>query len=271
MSQSKLIDFPDLEVISLIGEGNSRTPVYKVVHQPTGNVYALKQLSINDSLSDLGNQEIEILKDLNHPNIIKFKCYHVFEQDAKVLVLLEYMDCRSLEGTHFTGELELAYLTGQVLFSLDYLHKRGLFHGNIRPSKIFINPEKKVKVAHLGEILSSYGSGSRIEYQSPECIQQLAWDKETKYKADIWSLGLTILELFLGSFPYGRAHQTMQLCFKILKQNPPEAPTTASAEFRHFISCCLQKDPKKGCTTEQLRSHPFVLLNKTERNFQDAS
>ncbi|PHU14991.1 Mitogen-activated protein kinase kinase 4 [Capsicum chinense] len=77
------------------------------------------------------------------------------------------------------------------------------------------------------------------------------------YAEDIWGLGLSILEFYLGKFPFSMGNWWSVICAICMSQ-PPEAPATASPEFRDFIECCLQTDPCRRWAVEQLVHHPFI-------------
>ena len=101
-----------------------------------------------------------------------------------------------------------------------------------------------------------------IAYMSPERINtDLNHGLYNGYAGDIWSLGVSILEFYLGRFPFavGRQGDWASLMFAICMSQPPEAPPSASYEFRHFISCCLQRDPARRWTAVQLLHHPFIV------------
>ncbi|KAL3534770.1 hypothetical protein ACH5RR_003231 [Cinchona calisaya] len=102
-------------------------------------------------------------------------------------------------------------------------------------------------------------------YTSPEILDSsLDTGKHNRYSGDVWSLGISILELYLGSFPYkyGREVDWGVLKQTICYEKPPEAPPTASPEFGDFISRCLQREQGKRWTAEQLLGHPFIFLSR---------
>ncbi|KAJ6760151.1 MITOGEN-ACTIVATED KINASE KINASE KINASE [Salix purpurea] len=99
-------------------------------------------------------------------------------------------------------------------------------------------------------------------YMSPERFDPDTYGENYDgYAGDIWSLGLTLLELYLGHFPFlppGQRPDWATLMCAICFGDPPSLPDGASEEFRDFIQCCLQKESSKRWTTSQLLSHPFV-------------
>lgn len=257
----------ELDRMNRIGSGSGGT-VYKVLHRPSGRLFALKVIYGNHE-DDVRRQicrEIEILRDVDNLNIVK--CHDMFDHAGEIQVLLEYMDGGSLEGTHISHEASLADLTRQVLSGIYYLHRRKIVHRDIKPSNLLINSKKQVKIADFGvsRILAQTmdpcnSSVGTIAYMSPERINtDLNHGKYDGYAGDIWSLGVSILEFYLGRFPFavGRQGDWASLMCAICMSQPPEAPVTASREFRDFVSCCLQRDPARRWTAAQLLRHPFV-------------
>ncbi|KAI3789889.1 hypothetical protein L2E82_02694 [Cichorium intybus] len=266
-SKQQPFNISELDRMNRIGSGSGGT-VYKVVHRPTGRLFALKVIYGNHE-DDVRRQicrEIEILRDVDNLNIVK--CHDMFDHGGEIQVLLEYMDGGSLEGTHISHEASLADLTRQVLSGIYYLHRRKIVHRDIKPSNLLINSKKQVKIADFGvsRILAQTmdpcnSSVGTIAYMSPERINtDLNHGKYDGYAGDIWSLGVSILEFYLGRFPFavGRQGDWASLMCAICMSQPPEAPATASREFRDFVSCCLQRDPAKRWTAAQLLRHPFV-------------
>ncbi|KAL6496893.1 Dual specificity mitogen-activated protein kinase kinase 4 [Orobanche gracilis] len=262
------LSYAELDRISRIGSGAGGT-VYKVLHRPTGKLYALKVIYGNheDAVRVQMCREIQILRDVDNPNVVK--CHNLFDHSGEIQVLLEYMDKGSLEGTHIPLEPSLSDVASQVLYGLYYLHKRKIVHRDIKPSNLLINSRRVVKIADFGvsRVLAQTmdpcnSSVGTIAYMSPERINtDLNHGQYDGYAGDIWSFGVSILEFYLGKFPFGVGRQGdwASLMCAICMSQPPEAPPSASPEFRDFIACCLQRDPAKRWTAGKLLRHPFIL------------
>ncbi|XP_071691244.1 mitogen-activated protein kinase kinase 9 [Rutidosis leptorrhynchoides] len=263
----------EYETIQVLGHGNGGT-VYKVVHKKTSNVFALKVVHA-DSDPIMRRQifrEMEILRRTDSPFVVK--CYEIFEKPfGDIAILMEYMDYGTLDSlmknanTNFTEKV-LADVARQVLNGLNYLHAHKIIHRDIKPANLLVNKNMEVKIADFGvskimcrtlDACNSYVG--TCAYMSPERFDPDSHGSNYNgYSGDIWSLGLTMLELYMGHFPLlpaGQKPDWATLMCAICFGEPPSLPEGVSDEFRSFIECCLQKDSSKRWTASQLLSHPF--------------
>ncbi|KAJ7970245.1 Mitogen-activated protein kinase kinase [Quillaja saponaria] len=267
------ISASDLEKLQVLGHGNGGT-VYKVRHKRTSTIYALKVVH-GDSDSTTRRQihrEMEILRRTDSPYIVQ--CHGCFEKPSgEIAIAMEYMDLGTLDtllksnGTF--SEAKLALVACQVLNGLSYLHAYNIIHRDIKPSNLLVNKNMEVKIADFGvskimcrtlDACNSYVG--TCAYMSPE-----RFDPETYggnyngYASDIWSLGLTLMELYMGHFPFlpaGQRPDWATLMCAICFGDPPSLPEGASDDFRSFVECCLQKESSKRWTAAQLLTHPFL-------------
>nr|GFA59694.1 mitogen-activated protein kinase kinase 9-like [Tanacetum cinerariifolium] len=262
----------EYETVKVLGHGSGGT-VYKVVHKKTSNVFALKVVHA-DSDPMMRRQifrEMEILRRTDSPFVVK--CHEIFEKpDGDIAILMEYMDFGTLEsllksnGTF--SEDTLADVARQVLSGLNYLHAHKIIHRDIKPANLLVNKNMKVKIADFGvskimcrtlDACNSYVG--TCAYMSPERFDPDSHGSNYNgYSGDIWSLGLTMLELYIGHFPFlpaGQKPDWATLMCAICFGEPPSLPQGVSDDFRSFIECCLQKDSTKRWTASQLLSHPF--------------
>ena len=158
----------------------------------------------------------------------------------------------------------------QLVTSLKRIHGTGIVHRDIKPSNLLIDSARRVKIADfgVGRILNQTmdpcnSSVGTIAYMSPERINtDLNDGAYDGYAGDIWSFGLSILEFYMGKFPFGenlgKQGDWAALMCAICYSDPPEPPAAVSPEFRSFVGYCLQKNPAKRPSAAQLMQHPFV-------------
>ncbi|GLJ12298.1 hypothetical protein SUGI_0188240 [Cryptomeria japonica] len=263
----------DLERVGVLGYG-SQGRVYKVLHRRSCSYYALKVVCLDCEPSARQIiREMEIVKEINSPTIVK--CEGVFEEGGNINFVLEYMDGGSLANLlkrkRRMTESSIAKVARQVLEGLKYLHGRRIVHRDLKPSNLLIHRSSQaVKIADFGvsrsvsesiDVRCSSYVGT-CAYMSPERFDPESYGGSYNgYAADMWSLGLTFLECYVGYFPFvgpGEHPDWATLMCAICFGEPPSAPSSASAEFQNFIACCLQKNPKKRWTASQLLTHPFL-------------
>ncbi|OMO93235.1 hypothetical protein COLO4_17036 [Corchorus olitorius] len=265
----------ELEKLEVLGRGNGGT-VYKVQHKRTSNIYALKVIhGVGDqSIYKQFLRERDILRKTDSPYIVR--CFETYEKPSgEVALLLEYMDGGTLDtflrNHGWFSEPEVSHITRQVLEGLVYLHSNKIMHRDIKPSNLLVmNKNMEVKIADFGvskvTILPLDPRNSYVgtcAYMSPE-----RFDPDSNggnydgFLGDIWSLGVTVMELYMGHFPLLPPDQDpswVTLMCAICFGDPPTLPPGASDEFQHFLDCCLQKEPSKRWSASQLLGHPFLL------------
>ena len=225
----------ELERVRRVGSGAGGT-VWMVRHRGMGRPYALKVLYGNhdDSVRRQIAREIAILRTAEHPAVVR--CHGMYERGGELQILLEYMDGGSLDGRRIAAEPFLADVARQVLSGIAYLHRRHIVHRDIKPSNLLIDSARRVKIADfgVGRILNQTmdpcnSSVGTIAYMSPERINtDLNDGSYDGYAGDIWSFGLSILEFYLGRFPFGenlgKQGDWVALICAICYSDPPKPP-----------------------------------------------
>eukprot|EP01134_Creolimax_fragrantissima_P005305 CFRG5305T1 len=277
VSPSDIIQLKDLQRLGVVGKGAGGI-VQRALHVPTGKLFALKiiQMDVTPQVRKQILLELTALYKAQSPYIVKF--YGGFFSDGCIMILLEYMEGGSLcdlsQRTTRIPETYICHIAKQVLAGLEYIHKeRHLIHRDIKPSNLLLSTNGSVKISDFGvsgqlanTISSCVSWVGTVTYMSPERIQ----GKSYSILSDIWSFGLTIMELALHAFPYPIKTEEGGLGFwdlldYIVNQQAPVLPpdNNFSPEFRDFLSQCLQKDPSDRPTATELLQHPWIKMYDT--------
>ncbi|KAL2359884.1 hypothetical protein RJZ56_007265 [Blastomyces dermatitidis] len=256
-------ELTDFQLGDCLGKGAFGS-VYRALNWGTGETVAVKQIKLADlPKSELRviMQEIDLLKNLDHPNIVK---YHGFVKSNETLnIILEYCENGSLHSIsknfgRFPENLVGLYMS-QVLHGLLYLHEQGVIHRDIKGANILTTKQGLVKLADFGVASRTTGlhESSVVGtpyWMAPEVIELSG----ATTASDIWSLGCTVIELLEGKPPYYK-FQPMQALFRIVNDDHPPLPQGASPAVRDFLMQCFQKDPNLRVTARKLLKHPWIV------------
>uniref|UniRef100_L7JMJ3 Serine/threonine-protein kinase 24 n=1 Tax=Pyricularia oryzae (strain P131) TaxID=1143193 RepID=L7JMJ3_PYRO1 len=214
------------------------------VDKRTGHAVAIKIIDIESAEDEVEDiiQEIAILSELQSPYVTKY--YGSYAKGAELWIVMEFCSggsCADLMKPGLIGEEYIAIVVRELLLGLDYLHADKKLHRDVKAANVLLAANGQVKLADFG--VSGQLSATMTKkntfvgtpfWMAPEVIKQSGYD----HKADIWSLGITALELANGEPPYADIH-------------PMKA-------FKDFIELCLQRDPKDRPSARELLRHPFV-------------
>jgi mitogen-activated protein kinase kinase len=264
------ISLDQLEPLGELGRGNYGT-VTKVLHKPTNVIMAMKEirLELDESKFTQIIMELEILHKCVSPYIVDF--YGAFFVEGAVFVCMEYMDGGSLDKIYDGGveEKYLAVITDSVVRGLKQLkEEHNIIHRDVKPTNILISTSGKVKLCDFGVSGNLVASIAKTNigcqsYMAPERIRGRKPNEAITYtvESDIWSLGLSILEISQGQYPY--PPETYQNIFSqlsaIVDGDAPSLPADKfSPEAIDFVNECLNKVPRLRPSYKKLLAHPWL-------------
>ncbi|XP_046455559.1 serine/threonine-protein kinase Tao-like [Daphnia pulex] len=260
-------DDPDriFEDLREIGHG-SFGAVYYARHSFTKEIVAIKKMSYmgkqcHEKWQDI-LKEIRFLRQLRHPNTIEYKGCYLREHTAWLVMEYCLGSASDIIEVHKRPlrEEEIAGICDGVLRGLDYLHTMNRIHRDVKAGNILLTEIGTVKLADFGSASLHCPANSFVGtpyWMAPEVI--LAMD-EGQYdgKVDVWSLGITCIELAERKPPYFNMNAMSALYHIAQNDSPSLSSSTWSEVFRHFVDSCLQKNPSDRPTAGRLLHHQFI-------------
>eukprot|EP01080_Neovahlkampfia_damariscottae_P008816 gene8816-766_t len=267
------IAYEDLEISKKkLGTGATAS-VYKVKYNK--KLYALKVVGLynDDSLFSpkLVISEVKTLyQSMTCPYVVKF--HQAFHREGSIQLLLEYMDCGSLEDiyklTKVVPEDVLSEISYQLLQGLDYLGEKKIIHRDIKPSNILLNHYGEAKISDFGlskqmtaSLQAFHSFQGTYLYMSPERLKTDDYGLDS----DIWSLGLSIAECAIGKFPYSLKHFNLWEILKYIESNKLMLEDKVSEELKEFLYACTKIEPKERASAKELLNFPFIKKYQSEK------
>lgn len=275
----------DFENLSYLGEGACGN-VQLMKHTPTGVRMAVKRMRRTQDK----REQMRIFTDLKivikqHqcPHIINSYGAYITEQD--VCICMEPMDTcldklqkkmREMKMRGGVPEKVLGKITVGVVHGLDYLKRNySVIHRDVKPSNILIDRKGQVKICDFG--IAGNLVDSRVwtrdqgcpAYMSPERIDPPDQDSPSyDIRADVWSLGISLIELANLRYPYNNTAVQFSLMTEIINSPPPtlDPDMGFSDDFVDFVGICLIKDVNLRPKYERLLQHPFIKKNEAEED-----
>ncbi|KAH0891060.1 hypothetical protein HID58_053489 [Brassica napus] len=241
--------------------------VYIGLDLENGDFVAIKQVSLENIVQEDLNtimQEIDLLKNLNHKNIVKY--LGSLKTKTHLHIILEYVENGSLANIikpnkfgPFPESLVTVYIA-QVLEGLVYLHEQGVIHRDIKGANILTTKEGLVKLADFGVAtklneadVNTHSVVGTPYWMAPEVIEMSG----VCAASDIWSVGCTVIELLTCVPPYYDL-QPMPALFRIVQDDSPPIPDSLSPDITDFLGQCFKKDSRQRPDAKTLLSHPWI-------------
>ena len=267
-----------------IGEGSFGS-VYLALHSVTGELMAVKQVELPNHAKGTESDkkkitminalkvEIDLLQGLRHPHIVQY--LGTSSDDTHLNIFLEYVPGGSIAGMlkqyNTFQEPLIRNFVRQILDGLSYLHGQNIIHRDIKGANVLVDNKGSIKISDFGiskrgDVAASAnqlpGSGlnrpslqGSVFWMAPEVVRQSAHTK----KADIWSLGCLVVEMFSGARPFPDKSQLQALFAIGSNQAKPTIPETASDEAKTFMNKTFEIEHEKRPSADELLKDPFLV------------
>lgn len=267
MSNSSYFSLSDpnqvFELVELLGEG-SYGAVYKGVNKINGDEAAIKIIPSEEDMSQL-QQEIDFLRRLKSPYVVSFIEGYLF--DMELWIVMEYCAAGSMsdlyEATKTSlNEPQLRAVMAYCVLGLNHLHLHRSIHRDLKAGNILLTDKGVAKLADFGVSAQLTNTMQKRKtvigtpfWMAPEVIQETSYDG----RADVWSMGITALELCEGQPPHYNVHPMRAIFMIPMKPAPTlKDPTLWSPEMVDFLGRCLVKKMEDRATTQELLGHRWI-------------
>ncbi|KAL6758207.1 kinase-like domain-containing protein [Haematococcus lacustris] len=254
------------DIQDCIGRG-SYGDVFKGLDKSTGRMVAFKIIDLEEVEDDIDSihKEITMLAGCHCSNITEYYASVLKPGATELVIVMELMACSvaDLLGLGPLDEASIALVLHEVLCALAYLHGEHRIHRDVKAANILLGEQGDVKISDFGvsgQLSGTLGFRRRTFvgtpfWMAPEVIQSS--DEGYSERADIWSLGITAIEMATGSPPHANLHP-MRVLFLIPKDPPPQLHGHFSPDFKDFVSRCLQKEPSQRPSAMELLHSPSL-------------
>ena len=267
----------DLELIGDLGNGTSGH-VVKMRHRHSNEIIAVKQMRRTGNSDETKRIIMDldvVLKSHDCEEIVL--CLGCFITDSDVWICMELMatcfDKLLKQLKQPIPEVICGKVAVHTVRALHYLkEKHGVIHRDVKPSNILLDTMGRVKLCDFGisgrlvDSKAKTRSAGCAAYMAPERIEPPnPYNPNYDIRADVWSLGITLVEMATGHYPYRDCKTDFELLTKVLQDDPPMlTPNKFSREFELFVRDCLMKDYKDRPKYKKLQMHPFIKKYEKE-------
>jgi mitogen-activated protein kinase kinase len=257
-------------------------------HKPRANTAKIITTSPDPDIKKQILRELKFNKDCTSEYICQYYGAFMDKSSSTISIAMEFCEGGSLDSVYRevkklggrTGEKVLGKVAEGVLHGLTYLNSRKIIHRDIKPSNILLCRNGQVKLCDFG-VSGEFGTKGEAAtfigtsyYMAPERIQGQSYT----ITSDVWSLGVSLLEVAQHRFPFPADGTEMQpraglidLLTYIVRQpipklkDEPENNIKWGDSFKYFVECCLEKEPKRRATPWRMLEHPWMVEMKTKK------
>ncbi|KAF5269580.1 hypothetical protein FQR65_LT05918 [Abscondita terminalis] len=270
------VEADDLEKICDLGRG-AYGIVEKMRHIPSGTIMAVKRIAatVNTQEQKRLLMDLDIsMRSSDCPSTVQF--YGALFREGDVWICMEVMDtsldkfyAKIYKHNRKIPEDILGKIALAVVNALHYLYsKLRVIHRDVKPSNILINRQGEVKMCDFGisgylvdSVAKTIDAGCK-PYMAPERIDPQGNPSQYDIRSDVWSLGISMIELATGSFPYQKWGTPFEQLKQVVTDDPPRLPPNEfTPDFEDFIAKCLQKKYTDRLNYDQLLKHPFCVAH----------
>ena len=259
------------EFISMLGNGSfGKVRLYrdKNYKELLFAIKTLKKEGITSYHFSLLKQEVDILSNMDHPNIVKY--FGIFEDDYFIHIVMEYLKGQdlskiiSLKNYTDFNENQMGQIIHQLLKALSFIHSKNIIHRDVKPENILFSDKRNIfslKLIDFG--LATFQEQEKKTVGTPMYMSPEMVDGNGTYVSDIWSVGVVVYQMVTGKLPFdGGENDENQILYEHIKNDEYNKEklnnVECSEDVKDFIDKALQKDIKKRMTVQEALNHPWI-------------
>ena len=273
VTQSKNKDIrKNYEFISMLGNGSfGKVRLYrdKNYKELLFAIKTLKKEGISSYHFNLLKREVDILSNMDHPNIVKY--LGIFEDDFFIHIVMEYLKGHdlfkiiSLKNYTDFSENQMGQIIHQLLKALSFIHSKNIIHRDIKPENILFSDKRNIfslKLIDFG--LATFSEQEKKTVGTPMYMAPEMIDGNGTYVSDIWSVGVIVYQMLTGKLPFesDEAEDNNKLLYERIKNEKYNLDylkdVECSDDVKDFIDKTLEKNIKLRLTVDQALNHPWI-------------